>query len=58
MVTGEKAEQGDPEALYMIGQLYERGEGLPLRPDVAMKVYKMAAAKGHSGAMAKVRGNY
>jgi len=50
----EAAEQGDADAQYHLGEMYENGQGVK---ENAMKVYqywKMAAMQGHQTAQKKL----
>ena len=42
------AEAGNAEAQYELGDIYERGEGVPADEQEAMKWYRMAADQGHA----------
>jgi TPR repeat protein len=46
-----KANQNDERSLYMIGVMYEKGEGVPQDYSEAAKWYLMAADKGVAAAM-------
>ncbi|MGM0516758.1 MAG: peptidoglycan-binding protein [Pseudomonadota bacterium] len=43
----EAAEQGDPDAQYMLGRLHESGRGTPQDFVQAHKWYNLAASRGH-----------
>lgn len=43
----ESAEAGDPEAQYKLGELYEKGEGVPLDPVLGAQWKSIAARKGY-----------
>ncbi len=45
------AEQGDAEAQYRLGLVYQNGQGVPQDYSEAMNLYRMAVEQGHSGAM-------
>ena len=50
------ADAGHPHACFSLGECYETGEGAPLRSErEAIALYKKAAAKGHAGAIKKLR---
>ena len=50
------AEAGHPHACFSLGECYETGDGVPLRNmHEALSLYKKAAAKGHAGAVRKLR---
>ncbi len=51
------AEQGDPEAQYMLGNLYKSGQGAPHDPREVMKWYKRASDQGHRHAQTAMQ-NY
>ncbi len=44
------AEQGDAQAQYRLGFVYDRGMGTPPHPDQALKWYRAAAEQGHARA--------
>jgi len=44
------AEQGDASAQYNLGQMYRKGEGVPLNYKEAAKWYRLAADQGHGSA--------
>ncbi|HAT1682915.1 TPA: sel1 repeat family protein [Klebsiella oxytoca] len=44
------AAQSDPEALYLLAQRYEKGEGVDKREDRARRLYRQSAEKGYPGA--------
>jgi len=46
------AAQGDAGSLCFLGTCFERGHGVPLDLDAALRFYKRAAAKGHVQAAA------
>jgi hypothetical protein len=48
------AAQDQPEALYYLGACYDNGDGVLEDVDEALRLYKIAAAKGHAGAAAAV----
>jgi TPR repeat protein len=48
------AKQGNPNAQYMLGVLYENGHGVCKSPDEACQWYQKAAAQGHSEAKKKL----
>ena len=43
------AEQGDADAQYNLGVMYDNGEGVPEDNAEAVKWYRMAAEQGHAG---------
>ena len=45
------ARQGDAQALYNLGWLYEFGEGVPVDPVRAERLYTLAAMRGHPEAL-------
>jgi hypothetical protein len=45
------AEQGDSDAQYRLGDLYERGDGVELDIGQALKFYQMAADHGNTDAL-------
>ena len=48
-----RANSGDPEAIYQLGLMYESGEGMMQNMPVALNRFRQAADKGHE--MAKER---
>ncbi len=48
------ADQGDPDALYQLGALYETGKGVPKDYPTAFSWYKKAAEKGNAKAQFNV----
>ncbi|OYW88199.1 MAG: hypothetical protein B7Z20_03150 [Sphingobium sp. 32-64-5] len=44
------AQQGDPDALFNLGQAYKLGRGVPTDMGLAIDYYRKAAAQGHSRA--------
>jgi len=48
-----RANSGDPEAIYQLGLMYESGEGMMQNTPVALNRFRQAADKGHE--MAKKR---
>src|SRR5215471_9458253 len=44
------ADQGDAQAQYNLGVLYDNGQGVPQNDAEAMKWYRKAAEKGHARA--------
>lgn len=44
------AEQGQVDAQYLLGGIYERGQGLPQNVALACEWYRKAAEQGHEGA--------
>ena len=46
-VTGLAAKQGDAEAQYKYGSMYEHGKGVPRSKEEAFKWYRRAAEQGH-----------
>ena len=44
------AEQGNVEAQYQLGLMYDEGQGVLKDHKTAMKWYKLAADQGHEGA--------
>ncbi len=49
------ADQGDAEAQYYVGIIYENGYDSPPNYQRALKWYRRAADQGHEGARAKLR---
>lgn len=47
------AEKGEAEAQYNLALKYEYGEGVPENVSEAIYWYNLAAAQGHSDAMAR-----
>ena len=45
-----KAEQGDDDAQWIIGRLYEEGDGVPQDSTEALHWYRRAAERGHGRA--------
>jgi len=52
------AEQGDADAQYYIGVLYDFRKGVPQDFAIAREWYEKAAAKGHAGAQNNLGGLY
>ncbi|MGF1623315.1 MAG: hypothetical protein ACFCVH_00415 [Alphaproteobacteria bacterium] len=50
------AEAGDPEAQYRVGQLFERGEGVPASLARAAMWYRLAANQDNTGAQGALDG--
>jgi|GEM_PF-4289085 len=48
------AEQGNPEAQYKVGEMYEQGKGVPKDMDKAKEWFKKAAKQGHRKANYKL----
>jgi TPR repeat protein len=48
------AELGQTELLAMVGQMYDRGEGIAADPAAAFTLYQKAAAEGDSNGLAKL----
>ncbi|WP_417454697.1 tetratricopeptide repeat protein [Kiloniella sp.] len=48
------AEDGNDEAQYILGQIYEQGLGVPKDPDMALKWYRLAADQGHRQSLVKL----
>ena len=44
------AEQGDPDAQYYLGRMYDRRKGVPQDYAEAIKWYRLAAMQGDAGA--------
>lgn len=47
---GPLAQQGNPEAQYLIGTMYANGDGLPVDVPRAERLFRAAAAQGHARA--------
>ncbi|MFM7346924.1 MAG: sel1 repeat family protein, partial [Tagaea sp.] len=47
---GPLAQQGNPEAQYLVGTMYLNGDGLPLDPPRAERLFRAAAVQGHARA--------
>lgn len=45
-----EAQEGDPDAQYNLGYMYENGLGVPKDENKALELYQKAADKGHSAA--------
>ena len=45
-----RADQGDAEAQFNLGFMYDNGEGVPQDDQEAVKWYRMAAEQGYAGA--------
>ena len=50
----EKAEKGDAEAQFNLGQIYYEGKGVPQDDSEAVKWYRKAAERGHAAAQYKL----
>lgn len=48
------AAQGNADGQYNLAYLYETGEGVPEDEDEAYRLYSLAAAQGHEGAMQRL----
>ncbi|MBI5845929.1 MAG: sel1 repeat family protein [Deltaproteobacteria bacterium] len=48
------AAQGNPEAMYKLGQFYETGQAVPKNMAEAARWYRKAAGKGELSAMARL----
>ena len=48
--SAEAAEQGDSDAQYNLGYMYESGQGVPRNYKVAVNWYQKAADQGHANA--------
>ena len=48
------ADQNEPKSMYAIGRFYERGFGVPVNIDLAMKWYAKAVALGQSDARVRL----
>ncbi|MBL0641313.1 sel1 repeat family protein, partial [Aeromonas veronii] len=46
----QAAEQGDAEAQFNMGLMYDQGQGVPQDDGQAMAWYRLAAEQGHVGA--------
>lgn len=49
------AKEGNPEALNMVGQMYENGWGVDQDKKKALRYYKRGASKGHMGSVNSLR---
>src|SRR5262249_39738338 len=47
-----KADKGDPEAQFLLGTAWAKGQGLTNNYEEAAKWYRRAADQGHAGAQA------
>lgn len=52
------AEQGDPEAQYYVGRMYEKGDGVRKNADEVVKWYTRAAEAGYAAAQYRVAVGY
>ena len=52
--TLEKAQRGDAEAQYNLGEIYDKGKGVPEDDTEALKWYRLAAEQGDAGAQYKL----
>lgn len=48
------AAQGDPDGQFNLAYLHETGEGVPEDEDEAYRLYSLAAAQGHEGAIERL----
>ena len=48
------AEQGNPEAQYKVGEMYETGKGVQKDPEIALTWFEKAAAQDHKKAVYKL----
>jgi TPR repeat protein len=44
------ADQGEANAQYELGSIYEAGNGVPPNPSEAIRWFRLAANQGHDGA--------
>jgi TPR repeat protein len=51
---GPLAQQGNPDAQYLVGTMYANGDGLPLDVPRAERLFRAAAAQGHARAREQV----
>jgi TPR repeat protein len=51
---GPLAQQGNPDAQYLVGTMYLNGDGLPLDQPRAERLFRAAAAQGHARAREQV----
>jgi TPR repeat protein len=51
---GPLAQQGNPEAQYLVGTMYANGDGLPVDQPRAERLFRAAAAQGHARAREQV----
>ncbi len=49
-----QADQGDADAQYNLGRLYDYGYGVPRDAEKAAELFALAAAQGHSGAQKRL----
>ena len=56
--TKIKAEQGDAEAQFNLGQMYRKGRGVPQNYEEAVKWYEKAALQGNATAQNNLAGKY
>ncbi len=52
------AEQGDAEAQFKLGVMYEEGEGVPQDDEEAVKWLRLAAEQGHADAQVRLGAHY
>ncbi len=52
------AEQGDPQAQYYIGRMYEKGEGVHKDPDQVRRWYRRSAEAGYAPAQYRMAVGY
>jgi Sel1 repeat/SPOR domain len=51
---GPLAQQGNPDAQYLVGTMYANGDGLPVDQPRAERLFRAAAAQGHARAREQV----
>jgi hypothetical protein len=51
---GPLAQQGNPDAQYLVGTMYANGDGLPLDVPRAERLFRAAAAQGHPRAREQI----
>ncbi len=54
----EAAEMGMPEAMFVLAQMYEHGDGIKQMTEEAMRLYKRAADEGLQEALDRLRRSY
>ena len=55
---GIAVKQGDPHAMYDLGDMYAHGEGVDQSDEKAAELFKMAADRGHASAQFNLGNNY
>lgn len=57
-VCASAAEAGDSQARYLLGRMYEEGDGVSKDPTAAVKWYRLAAEAGHATSQRRLAGAY